>query len=211
MALSQPVLYNKDLPIQSVCDPVAQSQPVLYNKDLPIQSVCDPVAQSQPMLYNKDLPIQSVCDAVAQSQAMLYNKDLRMQSVCDPMAQFQPMFYNKNPPELVTAVPLPIPRQSNDTTCNLAQGPELTEATAACPDTDGFSALHTSVLHFHGSSKPPKLKKADSQQREVLQPRAEHDREVAERTRDHVTLDMASFGPVFGYADQEEPQDTLWR
>lgn len=57
----------------------------------------------------------------------------------------------------------------------------------------------------------PALKKADSQQYEVLQPRAERDPEVAERTRDHVTTDTEIIGQVFDYADQEEPLAALWR
>ena len=56
------------------------------------------------------------------------------------------------------------------------------------------------------------LKKADSQQYEVVQPRAEHDLEGAERTQDHITTDMEIIiGQVFNSADQEEPLGTLWR
>ena len=66
---------------------------------------------------------------------------------------------------------------------------------------------HNSVL----PARRPALKKADSQQYEVVQPRAEHDLEVAERSQDHVTTDMEIIGQAFDYTDQEEPQDTLWR
>lgn len=57
----------------------------------------------------------------------------------------------------------------------------------------------------------PMLKKADSQQPEALHPRAGHDLEVAERTQAHVTTDTQITGQVFDCADQEEPQDNLWR
>lgn len=66
---------------------------------------------------------------------------------------------------------------------------------------------HNSVL----PARCPALKKADSQQYEVVQPRAERDLEVAERTQDHVTTDMEIIGQVFDYANREEPLDTLWR
>lgn len=57
----------------------------------------------------------------------------------------------------------------------------------------------------------PTLEKADSQQPEALHPRAGHDLEVAERTLDHFTTDTQITGQVFDCADQEEPQDNLWR
>lgn len=66
----------------------------------------------------------------------------------------------------------------------------------------------------HNSMLParcPALKKADSQQYEVVQPGAEHDLEMAERTQDHISTDTEIIGQVFDYSDQEEPQDTLWR
>lgn len=66
---------------------------------------------------------------------------------------------------------------------------------------------HNSVL----PARHPALKKADSQQREVVQPRAEHDLDVAGRTQHHLTTDTEMIGQVFDYADQEEPLDTLWR
>lgn len=45
----------------------------------------------------------------------------------------------------------------------------------------------------------------------MVQPRAEHDLEVAERPQDPIAADMEIIGELFDYADQEEPLDTLWR
>lgn len=66
---------------------------------------------------------------------------------------------------------------------------------------------HSSVL----PARHPALTKADSQQHGVVQPRAEHVLGVAKRTQDHITTDTESIGQVFDYANQEDPQDTLWR
>lgn len=82
----------------------------------------------------------------------------------------------------------PLQGCSNETTWNLAWGPELSEAVADWADTDIFSAFLTSVLSFRGCSRAPTtlcsaLKKANSHQCGVVQPGAEHVLQGAERTR----------------------------